>query len=30
MERLKPDFVNATIAELAIKDSFKPIANTAL
>ena len=30
IERLKPDFVNATIAELAIKDSFKPIVATAL
>jgi hypothetical protein len=27
---LKPDFVNATIAELAIKDDFNPIAGTAL
>jgi nucleotidyltransferase AbiEii toxin of type IV toxin-antitoxin system len=30
IERLKPDFVNATIAELAIKDSFKPIVGRAL
>jgi hypothetical protein len=30
IERLKPDFVNAAIAELAIKDSFKPIIGTAL
>ena len=30
IERLKPDFVNATIAELAIRDSFKPIIGTAL
>ena len=30
IERLKPDFVNVTIAELAIKDSFKPIIGTAL
>jgi Nucleotidyl transferase AbiEii toxin, Type IV TA system len=30
IERLKPDFVNATMAELAIKDSFKPIVGTAL
>jgi hypothetical protein len=30
IERLNPDFVNATIAELAIKDPFKPIAGTAL
>ena len=29
IERLKPDFVNATIAELAIKDQFKQIARTA-
>jgi hypothetical protein len=29
IERLKPDFVNATMAELAIKDSFKPIVGTA-
>jgi hypothetical protein len=27
---LKPDFVNATIAELTIKDPFRPIADTAL
>lgn len=30
IERLKPDFVNATIAELAIKEPFKPLAETAL
>jgi Nucleotidyl transferase AbiEii toxin, Type IV TA system len=30
IERLKPDFVNATMAELAIKDSFKAIVGTAL
>jgi hypothetical protein len=30
IERLIPDFVNATIAELAIKDRFKPIAGTPL
>lgn len=30
IERLNPDFVNATIAALAIKDPFKPIAGTAL
>jgi hypothetical protein len=30
IERLNPDFINATIAELAIKDHFKPIAGTAL
>jgi hypothetical protein len=30
IERLKPDFVNATIAELAIKDPFMPIAVAAL
>jgi hypothetical protein len=30
IERLNPDFVNATIADLAIKDPFKPIAGTAL
>jgi Nucleotidyl transferase AbiEii toxin, Type IV TA system len=30
IERLKPDFVNAAIADLAIKDLFKPIAGTAL
>ena len=30
IERLKPDFVNATIAELIIKDPFKLIADTAL
>lgn len=28
--RLNPDFVNTTIAELAIKDSFKSVASTAL
>jgi hypothetical protein len=27
---LKPGFVNGTIAELTIKDAFKPIADTAL
>lgn len=30
IERLNPEFVGATIAELAIKESFKPIARTAL
>jgi hypothetical protein len=30
IERLKPDFVNAAIAELAIKNPYKPIARTAL
>ena len=30
IERLKPDFIEVTIAELAIKDSFKPIIGTAL
>lgn len=30
IERLKPDFVNATIAELAIKGSFRPIVGMAL
>jgi hypothetical protein len=30
LERLKPDFVNATIAELTIKEPFKPVAETAL
>ena len=30
LERLKLDFVNATIAELTIKDPFKPVAETAL
>jgi hypothetical protein len=30
IDRLKPDFVNATIVELAIKESFKPIVATAL
>jgi hypothetical protein len=30
IERLKPDFVNATIAKLAIKDHFKPIVGSAL
>jgi hypothetical protein len=30
IERLKPDFVNATIAELAIRNSFKPIIGTVL
>ncbi|MGO4712107.1 nucleotidyl transferase AbiEii/AbiGii toxin family protein [Bradyrhizobium sp. 2TAF24] len=30
MERLKPDFVNAAIAALSIKDRFKPVASTAL
>jgi hypothetical protein len=30
LTRLKPDFVTATIAELTIKDPFKPIAATAL
>lgn len=28
--RLNPDFVNATISELTIKDGFKPVASTAL
>jgi hypothetical protein len=27
---LKPDFVKATIADLAIKDEYKPVAGTAL
>lgn len=30
VERLNPDFVNATIAELAIKDEYRPIVDTAL
>src|SRR6185437_1453924 len=30
IERLKPDFVNATMAVLAIKDPFRPIVGTAL
>ena len=30
IEHLNPDFVGATIATLAIKDQFKPIADTAL
>lgn len=30
IDRLKPDFINATIAELAIRDQFKPVAETAL
>lgn len=30
LDRLKPDFVNAAIAELTIKDPFRPIAATAL
>ena len=30
IDRLNPDFVSATIAELAIKDQFKPIADTAI
>ena len=30
IELLKPDFVNAAMAELAIKDSFKPVVGTAL
>ncbi|MBR1259834.1 hypothetical protein JQ598_04455 [Bradyrhizobium sp. U87765 SZCCT0134] len=30
MERLKPDFVNAAISALSIKDRFEPIASTAL
>lgn len=30
IDRLKPDFVNAAIAELAIRDQFKPLAETAL
>jgi len=30
IDRLKPDFVNAAIAELAIRDQFKPVAETAL
>lgn len=30
IERLKPDFVNAAVAELAIKDPYKPLARTAL
>jgi hypothetical protein len=30
IERLSPDFVNAAVAALAIKDQFKPVAETAL
>jgi hypothetical protein len=30
IEQLKPDFVKATIADLAIKDGYKPVAETAL
>lgn len=30
IERLKPDFVNATMAELAIRDAYKPTVGTAL
>jgi hypothetical protein len=30
IERLNPDFVNSTIAQLAMKSSYKPIARTAL
>lgn len=30
IDRLKPDFVNAAIAELAIREQFKPIAATAI
>lgn len=30
IDRLKPDFVNAAIAELAIREQFKPIVETAL
>jgi hypothetical protein len=30
LDRLKPDFVNATIAELTIKDAFKLLAATAV
>ncbi len=30
IERLSPDFVNATISELTIKEKFKAVANTAL
>lgn len=30
IERLSHDFVNATISELAIKEGFKPVADTAL
>jgi hypothetical protein len=30
IDRLKPDFVNRAIAQLAIKDRFRPIAETAL
>jgi hypothetical protein len=30
IDRLKPDFINAAIAELAIREHFKPVAETAL
>jgi hypothetical protein len=30
IDRLNPNFVSATIAELAIKDQFRPIADTAI
>lgn len=30
IERLSPDFVNTTIADLAIKERFKPVVKTAL
>ena len=30
IERLNPDFVNATIAELAIKPAYRPLVPTAL
>jgi hypothetical protein len=30
IDRLKPDFVNAAIADLAIREQFKPVAETAL
>lgn len=30
LDRLNPDFVNATIADLAIRDEYRPIAETAL
>lgn len=30
IDKLNPDFVNSAIAQLSIKDKFRPIAKTAL
>ena len=30
LDRMNPDFVNASIADMAIKDPYRPIAETAI